>query len=161
MDFEQAFDAGSDSWSVRVATAGSAPARLELWCRGCRTAGEGAGAEPVSGPLASQQLEQQQQQGQQAMAAGGTLVLLLEGAVLPHAAAASIGAASSARRSLQQAAGGCSLLLGGQARTFAACTAAPAGGAYTLKVFSSVEANGAGSLLHVGLASKAGGGWAG
>ncbi|KAL4443841.1 hypothetical protein ABPG75_011578 [Micractinium tetrahymenae] len=154
LDFDRTFDRASGTWvlGIDLPAAAPRPARLDLWCRACRTA-DGA---QLSGQLSSQPL---------AGGASGTLVVLLQGATLPGRQAAPSGGASAAsasqRHSLQQSAGGCSVTVGGTIHTFASCSPVSRSNSYPLTLHASVEpgAGGTGALLRMGMVASTRGGW--
>lgn len=154
LDFDRTFDRVSGSWVLGVDLPASAPrpARLELWCRACRS----ADGTQLHGQLSSQRLDG---------GVAGVLVVLLRGAALPgdRAAPGGDGAASaSPRRSLQQSPGSCSVAVGGTTHTFASCSPLTRSNTFTLTVHSTVEpgAGGAGAVLRMGMVASARGGWA-
>lgn len=124
LDFEQTYDGGAGSWTLRIAGAPAA-GRLDAWCSACRSA---AAPEQQEGSFAGL-LSSQPLPGGPGNAA---LVLHLRGVELPAAAGAGTDASTSglsaSRRRLAQAGGAkpqpkCDpVTVGGKEYTFASCT---------------------------------------
>jgi hypothetical protein len=147
LDYQRTFDRSTDSWSLSLALPPLAkqPELLHLWCDSCRVEGSELSLDGLVGSSAVDGGE------------SGTLVLVLREAVMPGDVTTA--AASRARR-LQQAAD-CTMTMGSQAYSFASCTQPPATDGFNLTIFATIEANGAGTILHMGLEGQTGGGWAG